>query len=286
MIEYIKENYIKKTAFEIAQDLQVSTSKVQRQMKKLGLNREEYKKQYLINNYEKIGPKEIAKHFNSSSDSVKAWAFRLGLRHFKEYEKLETFFDIWSPNMAYILGFTIADGYIRDTKSSYCLNYNINTKDREILEYIKNNIMTNSLIKDSKRFDKRTKKYYNKSTLFIYSKDIIISLKNLGLIQAKTGKEILPNIPEEYKSHFLCGYHDGDGYLRKGNNGGYYFEFTCMNEKFLHDVNNNLCCGIGKVQPDRKWYKLLIRQKEVCINLDNYMKTDRDFYLKRKHFSI
>lgn len=286
MQDYIRENYIQKSASQIAYELNTNTSKVQRLMIKFGLNREEYKRNYIKENYGKLSAEEIAFHFGCSKNCVMAWASRLNIKSFVPIQKNVNFFKSWSSNMAYVLGFTIADGYISrlNNKSGLSLTYNINTKDIFILEYIRDNISPYSIIKSNKRYDKRTDKYYNKSLLEVHSKEIVLSLYDLGLESPKTGKEVLPNIPEEFKHDFLCGYHDGDGYLRQRTENGTYFEFTCMNQKFLQDINLKICNNIGVVQPDRGWYKLLIKTKQVCQELDNKMIQNRDFYLKRKHF--
>jgi len=286
MQDYITQNYIQKPAYLIAEELGVTTTRVQRLMRKMGLDRREYKRNYMRENYGKLSVDEIASHFGCDRTCVWAAAKTLNIKSFTPLEKNVDFFKSWSSNMAYILGFTIADGYISslNSKRGMSLVYNINTKDVSILEYIRDNISPYSEVRSSQRYDKRTDKYYNKSVLCIASKEIVLSLYDLGLESPKTGYEVLPDIPNEFKYDFLCGYHDGDGYLRRCTKNGYYFEFTCVNEKFLQDVNSKICNDIGKVQADRGWYKLLIRTKSICKELDSFMTQNRDFYLKRKHF--
>jgi hypothetical protein len=53
----------------------------------------------------------------------------------KKYNNNEEFFSKWSKDMAYILGFVTADGYVSDVK--WCVQISLQERDVEILEYIK-----------------------------------------------------------------------------------------------------------------------------------------------------
>ena len=252
------------------------------------MQRENSDRDFVKANYESMGGYKIAEILGISYHSVVNYAVRLGINHNRIFppnlNKKEDYFRIWNYDMAYILGFTISDGYILDNDRSYALTYGINTKDLEILEFIQSQISPDSKIRSYKTFDKRTNKYYDRSQLSIYSKVIVKSLEDLGLIQAKTGKEVLPDIPEQFRMSFLCGFFDGDGHLRACKKNGYLFEFTCMSESFLNDLKDKICGGLGKVQPDRGWFKYIIGRKAVCQDLDAKMIANVSFYLKRKHF--
>jgi hypothetical protein len=288
--EYIKKNYIQKNIKVLANDLSVSTTTISRIMLEMDINRERDKKRYIIKNYSKMLTSDIAKYFNCSTTAVVSLANHLGIKkHNKElgtnrvFKVHKEYFKTWSDTMAYILGFTIADGYVKNTGTSYSLMYNINSKDISILEYIRDNISPESKIKSLKVFDKRTNKFYNKSILSIHSKDLIYSLEEFGVIQCKTGKEILPNIPDQYKPHFLCGYFDGDGSHGIYNN-GYRLSFSCASKTFLEDLQKQICFNFGTINNRTRCYEYVICGKEKCLDLDSLMTKNRDFYLKRKHF--
>jgi hypothetical protein len=116
--------------------------------------------------------------------------------------------------------------------------------------------------------------------------------KNQNIAKAKLipldeiSKEKLPEIPQEYKYSFLCGYHDGDGHLENGTNASYNysFEFTCMNEQFLLDIQDQICDRLGKVSARRTVYEYKIYGRDICKDLDRRMTQNVSFYLKRKHF--
>ena len=195
------------------------------------------------------------------------------------------FFKTWSHDMAYILGFIFADGCITfGVRNSCTLSFGNKTEDKAVLEFVASKLGSNLQVKDTSQFDKRTQKTYYSSRLSICCREMINDLISLNICERKTGKEKLPEIPQEYKYSFLCGYHDGDGYLRKSTEFGYYFEFTCMNQQFLLDIKNNICDGLGVVASDRKWFNYKIRQKELCQTVDKQMTRNVSFYLKRKHF--
>jgi len=288
--EYIKVNYIQKNAREIAEELNTSEGIIRRLMVSLGLHRENDKKEYIIKNYSTMLTSNIAEYFNCSTTAVISLANHLGIKkeniefgNNRVYKLDKDYFVNWSRNMAYILGFTIADGYISSRKSNYCLSYCINTKDIAILEYIKKEISPDSKIKSEKAFDNRTLKFYNRSILNIFSKELVESLERLGLTQGKTGKEIFPNIPKEFIGDFLCGFHDGDGskFLR---NNAYRLSFACANKKFLEDLKLKTCFNLGTIKNRNNWYEYVICGKQNCLKLDSLMTKNRDFYLKRKHF--
>ena len=287
---YILKNYYKEGPEVIGKFFNYNPQSVSTIARKLGLEtkkpkKKNFNKEFIQENYESMGAYKISEILGCTYKSITTCASRLGLTHDRVFlpnpDKEEDYFRIWSYNMAYILGFTIGDGYI---SGKYTLEYGLNTKDKIILEFIRDQISPKSIVRDYKKFDKRTNKYYDKSVLRIGSKTIVESLKELGVIQAKTGKEVLPPVPEEYKYSLLCGIHDSDGYLRACPKRGYHFQFTCASEQFLKSIQNEICGGIGKVTVDKTWFRYLITCKEPCQDLDYKMTKNVSFYLKRKHF--
>jgi intein/homing endonuclease len=125
--------------------------------------------------------------------------------------KNEDFFKSWSREMAYVLGFFLADGCIfENPRSSKYIDFH-NT-DYELLKNIRNVMNSNHKITVRKRKD-------NWSTIYrfqIGSKEMFRDLLNLGMIPNKSKEVTLPRIPLEYLSDFTRGYFDGDGNIWKG----------------------------------------------------------------------
>lgn len=115
------------------------------------------------------------------------------------------FFKKWSPQMAYILGFTFADGNVYKTTLAWDLK-----EDKELLEKINRAMRSNYPIhkrKDSFR-------------LRISNPIIVVDLQSLGLYPNKSKDMQFPKVPPGFLSHFVRGFFDGDGwtYIRGSRN--------------------------------------------------------------------
>lgn len=126
----------------------------------------------------------------------------------RKYNLNENFFSTWSANMAYILGFLVADGNLFDGANqkyrAYRASINLKTTDRHILESFSKIMEYEGPI-----YDYIPK---NQSQLTINSKTIYQDLFALGLTPRKSlTMGWLENIPEEYMSHYIRGFFDGDG---------------------------------------------------------------------------
>src|SRR5258708_5369172 len=149
-----------------------------------------------------------------------------------KYKVNEKFFDKWSPQMAYLLGFTYADGNIYKTS----LSWDLQMRDEELLVKIKKALDCDYPIikrKDSVR-------------LRISNQILIGGAIKRGLLPKKNLRNELPNMPNKFLRHFVRGYLEGDGWVvvRKDRNEGdigfvsgnkEFLDFLCrtINSKFL-----------------------------------------------------
>src|SRR3989344_5923597 len=116
------------------------------------------------------------------------------------------FFRIWSSEMAYVLGFFVADGnMIRNKRGAYFISIEITDKD--ILEKMKKAIGSTHKISIRKNQFPEKDSY----RLQIGSKAMFNDLLKLGITPNKSKTIDLPEIPKNYFSDFLRGYFDGDG---------------------------------------------------------------------------
>lgn len=123
------------------------------------------------------------------------------------YKKVnKKFFKKWTPEMAYVLGFFSADGYITVNKRGgqfWC----IQIIDKQLLKQIKFVIQSEHKIGEYERSG-------NESTIYrlqIGSKEMCNDLRCLGIYERKTKNLAVPNVPKKYMSDFVRGYFDGDG---------------------------------------------------------------------------
>lgn len=175
------------------------------------------------------------------------------------------FFQVWSPEMAYVLGFIFADGAIEDVqKSSRTCYISIITssKDLNILEKIR------TVMNSSHKFYKRQAriqtyadgKQYLSKNCFIFrigSKLMYNDLLKLGVTPRKSLTILFPNIPLGYQSFFLRGYFDGDGCIHLIKGKYPRLIFTSGSFKFLE--------GIAKILSS----KLRIPEKRIYSQIGN-----------------
>lgn len=164
------------------------------------------------------------------------------------------FFEKWSPDMAYVLGFLYADGDIEDVRKSSRTQYiTIGSKDKEILESIKvamgsehniNRRIAHEFISPNGKKYERLEFY----RLRIGSKKMFYDLLKLGLTPRKSLTIKFPNnIPSDCFSHFVRGYFDGDGCITIKRGVGKYGQsilkgiatiFTSGSELFLEGLKD------------------------------------------------
>ena len=124
----------------------------------------------------------------------------------------ERYFQNWSPDMAYILGFFCADGsmYTNQRGSKY-ITFKIT--DQDLLIKIKKRLGTGHKIsfrravnhnwKDSWTLQMGSKTYYNR-------------FLELGITPRKAHRLRIPRVPLVYMRDFIRGYFDGDGGVWSG----------------------------------------------------------------------
>lgn len=166
----------------------------------------------------------------------------------RKYLLNKIFFDNWSPEMAYVLGFWFADGYMRHEKSYRIV---FNSRDYNLLLQIKKCFSCNYFIK---RYQRRDGIDYQ---LILYSKHLYQELLTLGGMRCKSKKMRFPKVPKQCLADFIRGYFDGDGsvfyttYIHtktKRPRTELRSNFTSGNPKFLEDLQNILVNTLGFIK--------------------------------------
>lgn len=145
----------------------------------------------------------------------------------------ENFFDVWSRQMAYILGFTFADGNIYKTT----LAWDVQKRDKDILDKISKAVSSTYPISLHRNASFR---------LRIHNQMFVQSAIKRGLLPKKNMRNILPVIPSEFLRHFVRGYLEGDGWiiLRNGRNEA-DIGFASGSRSFLGLLNETITRFLG-----------------------------------------
>ncbi len=186
------------------------------------------------------------------------------------------FFKNWSPQMAYVLGFFAADGYITVNKRGgqfWC----IQITDRELLFSIREALPANHKI--SERLGKGSNK--TQYRLQIGSIEMCDDLRTLGFSERKTKSMSIPNVPEKYLADFARGYFDGDGNIwsgllhkeRKTQTATLFIAFTSCSVPFLMKLKSRLstfCVG-GCIYRSKRNYARLQYSTGDSLKLYDFM---------------
>ena len=133
----------------------------------------------------------------------------------KIYNVNEDYFSVIdTEEKAYFLGYLYADGNIEQGSKRFQLSLHV--KDLKILEKFKQSLL----------FTGPLRHIVNKNmvSLRVYSLKMCKDLKNLGVVPNKGRILVFPNldqVPVLYLNHFIRGYFDGDGHVRKRKNSSF-----------------------------------------------------------------
>lgn len=184
---------------------------------------------------------------------------------------IDTFFDVWNPNMAYILGYFAADGCMyKNPRGSHYIAFT--STDLELITQVRNILKLSNLIESRTRFEGYKKAY----TLQIGSKRAYVRLISLGLTPNKSLTLKLPDIPSKLLCHFVRGYFDGDGcasfskVMRTDRKNRIYkqlsIRFTSGSKHFLQKIQDQLSIIIetrGSLSPRGNCYNLTFSTHDV-----------------------
>lgn len=223
-----------------------------------------------------------------SWSAILAQGERLGLKRKRDKPRLavnEDYFKYWSANMAYVLGFILADGcIIKGTYKGYSdsLKFGVQISDIDILEKIKKEFKAEHKLSIVK----------NAVHLSISSQRLVDDLKLLGISYRKSLNESLPRVPSQYLRDFLRGIVDGDGGMRIDKKGqpaigicGGEIVMTFMRDYFLRSMNLFSKIGRRSYSEKQKNYLYEIRYKSSsALKIIAYLyNNDSCLYLDRKY---
>lgn len=186
------------------------------------------------------------------------------------YTVNEDYFKTWSNNMAYILGFFIADGMV----SSNHQMISFSQKEKYILENIRSELDSNHKI---------TKNNSDVYLLNINSKEMKKDLKEIhGIGPNKTSNIKFPYVPKEYMSHFVRGYFDGDGFVKYEK---YFISFVGGSKLFMQSLRNVIDeygFETNFTEHDT-YYRVYVSGRKTIKLFSDWMYQNKGLYLRRKY---
>lgn len=200
----------------------------------------------------------------------------------KYFENIDT------EEKAYWLGFIMADGCVYGQGCSYRFQINVASRDREALEKLNKALGSNYEIRDK---DVRGSQV---SQLKINSTPLCKSLIRHGVIPRKSGKETMPDLPQELASHFIRGYFDGDGCITHGykKEGWYRAKLSILGgQKIIEAIIieiKKLGCSIPPkaIQDKGKTKELNLSSVDTVRKFQDYIYSNATLFLERKRTSL
>jgi hypothetical protein len=206
-------------------------------------------------------------------------------------KKNVNFFKVWSPDMAYVLGFFAADGaMIRNRRGACFIEFHIT--DRELLESIRAKLGSDHKVSC---FKGGRDAWKDRFRLQIGSKEMFADLLALGMTPDKSLTLAMPDVPGEYFSDFVRGYFDGDGnvyaneYSRKGRDYRsvtLLVGLTCGSRSFLEALHGRLRNrGVvrgGSLFAREGYFRLHYSVRDSCKLYGFMYNTESGLFLLRK----
>ena len=199
---------------------------------------------FIIDNYQNMEYKEIAKELGFTERQVRGKINNMGLTKLRKING--HYFDVIDDSeKAYFLGFIYADGWVvfNTERKNYEFGIELQSQDKYILELLNERLgKLNKIIhfEGGERFI--VDRICNKSDtdcLRVYSKSLVEGLMNNGVVTNKSLKPIHPEVDDKFFPDFLRGYIDGDGWYSKVKEYT-YMGLTCGNEVPLQYIKSKL----------------------------------------------
>ena len=234
--------------------------------------------EFLKNNYKFRDKEYLLKNIDHTWKSIQNKASILNLTRGR-LSINEDFFKSWNREMAWTFGFWIADGNMAKNKNIISFT----NKDYDLI------IMIKSLLNSGHKI------YKDKDNVFklqICNKIMYNDLLKLGGIPAKSLTIQFPEVPDEFLSHFIRGYLDGDGCNTTNRNKYLVSSFT-GNMDFLINlkdkIKENIGIETGKLYSDKRCNPRIKQLKYIgkkAISLCDYIYQDSENLRLERKFKI
>lgn len=210
------------------------------------------------------------------------------------YKVNESFFDSWTPAMAYVLGYWYADGNLEYAPKIRGHYIRVVSTDKDRIEAFKFLLRSEHTIFREQPAGNAKPRYI----LRIGNRKLFDQLSKIGMTPHKSLTMLFPDVPTKYLPDFIRGYLDGDGCVFLEMRSGITQEkvikkllvaFTSGSKSFLESLNHMLAKEVGtRICPYTKngenSYQLRYNTKD-SLKLFRYLyqHTEPHLYLSRKY---
>ena len=251
--------------------------------------------------YESEGPKRIAHDFGASSQLVIYWANQMGIKSLNRCNFIsETrtkgnrsvnyrFFDEWSVPMAYALGYIWADGSIQTR--NWSLSLRCTSADDAIIRSIATSMGAKRKFSHyPARFHNGLQRNIKPTTAIQISSRILIKslMERHGVLPNKSRKDLpFPVVPQDFLSHFVRGYFDGDGWVTKAKRQRCPIVGFCGSFQFVSGmadrISSELAIRRPTLHPAKSIYRITWSARQDVKSLFSWMYPPGDYtFLVRK----
>lgn len=238
-----------------------------------------------------MSSRQIAPLVNLSYQTVLYWIHKYNLQNKMNYKKpvysnSHMFNKIDTKEKAYIIGYTLADGYI--SKNEQSIEFGCAINDKEILDFICKYIGAGK-VREDKTLIKETR-HFPKARYCIGNKDIFTDF--LKHCSSKDDKHV-PIVSKELRRYIVQGFFDGDGCItwgrRKDRNRIWHKISFTGQLKVLTGIQNILLddCGIStKIRPkgNENCFVLEFANKKDVLKFCNYIYPDDSFIILHRKY--
>lgn len=295
-INYLKENYYKKSLNEMSEYLNRNTSAIKTKACKLNITKNqmwtEEEIEYLKNNYKTKTYQELSNNLpGRTKAAIDLKINKLGYKKSKYIYEHDFFKNIDTEEKAYWLGFFYADGCVsidKKTNSGECC-IKLSKCDYEHLKKFNKSIHGNIPVEYGTSICNLNNKEFSFCSIRCYSIEMANDLISHGCVQNKSFTINIPNINEPLMNHFIRGFFDGDGCVCTDSNKRktICINFCSASISFLTKLREILFKnGINSYiidEKNKKTYRLYIRGLKNVDKMWNFMFKNSTVYLERKY---
>ena len=237
---------------------------------------------FLKGNFGKISEREMARKLKIGKTTTNRWCKELNLNPIIHTVN-ESFFEKWSNEMSYILGYIFADGNINwnEKKSYRALTITAAEKDKNHLETVRNKLNSTKPL------------FYSKNTnsyrLIVNSKKLCLDLMKIGITPRKSLTADFPKIPNKFLKDFIRGVIDGDGcirYVERERSPYFEIQIATGSKKFAKSLTEIISktIGVETIPRKMKGTNTFIIQYTCkrALKLAKWVYEDSNIFLKRK----